>query len=118
MSEQSQQLRLHAIPMIYESNPKHSQPWQRGARGSLCPRGIRRADAQQLLDESVPDAGSDKRYATDGAFAYCAQLHLPDRWHGYPVTWGDVPLAIRRQWMNAGKVTRRIIKRNWSGPDA
>ena len=35
---------------LYEPNPKHKEPWQRGAKGSLCPKG---ADASALLAASV-----------------------------------------------------------------
>ena len=37
--------------MEYESNPKHSESWQRGRRGSLCPKETRRI-AKELLDGS------------------------------------------------------------------
>ena len=68
--------------MRYESNPKHSDPWQRGRRGTLCPPDVRPL-AQQLLDASV-EVGS-KRYATHNGVAYCAQGNRSDVWHGYPV---------------------------------
>ena len=38
--------------LIYEPNPKHKEPWQRGARGSLCPRD---ADGPALLAISLVD---------------------------------------------------------------
>jgi hypothetical protein len=45
----------------YEPNPKHKNPWQRGARGSLCPPG---ADGDALLAVSEPDPGhAGKRFA-------------------------------------------------------
>ena len=37
--------------MEYESNPKHSDPWQRGRRGSLCPKEVRPI-AEKLLEGS------------------------------------------------------------------
>ena len=57
-------------PMQYVSNPKHSDPWQRGRRGSLCPLEVRPL-AQELLDSSVADG--TKRYAMHEGKAYCAQ---------------------------------------------
>lgn len=96
---------------LYESNPKHSEPWQRGARGSLCPEDV---DAPALLAASVFDPKRPgKRYATDGKRAYCGQQHRPGRWHGYPVQWREVPSAILRDWVTGGKVSRRSLKEHW-----
>ena len=47
--------------MRYESNPKHSDPWQRGRRGARCPRDIDSVRAQQLL--SASEVSGKKRYA-------------------------------------------------------
>jgi Zn-dependent peptidase ImmA (M78 family) len=75
--------------LVYEPNPKHKEPWQRGARGSRCPKD---ADGPALLAASEIDPKHPgKRYATDGGQAYCGQQHLPGRWHGYPVKWREVP---------------------------
>jgi hypothetical protein len=40
------------VPLKHEPNAKHKEPWQRGARGSLCPRGV---DAEVLLEGSEVD---------------------------------------------------------------
>ncbi len=72
-----------AEPMRYEPNPKHKEPWQRGARGSLC-----RPDAsgRALLAASEPDPDhAGKRFATDCRHAYCGHEQSPGRWHGFPV---------------------------------
>ena len=37
--------------MEYESNRKHSEPWQRGRRGSFCPGEVRGL-AEELLNGS------------------------------------------------------------------
>lgn len=37
--------------MEYESNPKHSEPWQAGRRGALCPKEVRPL-AAELLSKS------------------------------------------------------------------
>lgn len=96
---------------LYESNPKHKEPWQRGAKGSLCPKNV---DAPALLAASVFDPKRPgKRYATDGDRAYCGQEHRPGRWHGYPVQWREVPAAILRAWVTGGKVSRRSLKEYW-----
>ena len=39
-------------PLLDDPNPKHKEPWQRGARGSLCPKD---ADGPALLAASRVD---------------------------------------------------------------
>jgi hypothetical protein len=96
---------------VYESNPKHATPWQRGKRGSLCPAD---ADAPALLAASRFDPQRPgKRYATDGRRAYCGQEHLPGRWHGYPVDWREVPSAIRKELVVENNVSKRNLKEYW-----
>lgn len=97
--------------LLYEPNPKHKEPWQRGARGSLCPKD---ADGPALLAASrVDPIHPGKRYATDGHRAYCGQQHLPGRWHGYPVQWREVPPAIRRGLVTDHQVSKREIREYW-----
>jgi hypothetical protein len=75
-----------AQPLLYEPNPKHKEPWQRGARGSLCPPDV---DATALLATSETDPRHPgKRYATDGRRAYCGHEHALGRWHGFPSSGG------------------------------
>lgn len=97
--------------MRYESNPKHSDPWQRGRRGARCPRSVDAQQAERLLSTSTCAGG--KRYAVFERQAFCAQQHACGVWHGYPVGYVAVPVAIRRQWLRTGCVHRRDIKRNW-----
>ena len=97
--------------MRYESNPKHSDPWQRGRRGARCPSDIDAARAQQLLSSS--ERVGNKRYAVFEGRAFCAQQHACDVWHGYPIGWVAVPVDVRKQWLDAGRVRRRDVKRNW-----
>jgi len=85
--------------LIYESNPKHRDPWQIGKRGSLCEPEVRPL-AEDLLLTSVFWEG--KRYAVHKGRAYCAQEHLPNRWHGYPVGWVEVPTKLVRQLIRDG----------------
>lgn len=97
--------------MRYEPNPKHKEPWQRGARGSLCPRD---ADGAALLAASEPDPNHPgKRYATDGRRAYCGHEHSPGRWHGFPIEWRKVPAKIRDGWLADRRVTKRGIREFW-----
>jgi hypothetical protein len=92
----------------YEPNPKHKPIPTPGRRGSICPSGV---DGPRLLCDSV-QAGQ-KRYATDGQHAYCAQCHDGERhlWHGYPVSWAEVPPSIVSGWISKGLVDRRTVKR-------
>jgi hypothetical protein len=95
------------MPLIYESNPKHKEPWQSGARGSLCPPELHEI-ALQLLERS--EIVNNKRYATHAGKAFCAMNHAKDRWHGYPVLWREVPETIRRKWLIEGKIQRRDLR--------
>ena len=97
--------------MRYESNPKHSDPWQRGRRGARCPPDIDAAQAQRLLSTSESDG--NKPYAVFEGRAFCAQQHACGVWHGYPIGWVAVPVGIRMQWLRAGDVHRREIRLNW-----
>jgi len=97
--------------LVYEPNPKHKEPWQRGAKGSLCPRD---ADGPVLLAQSQVDPRQPgKRYATDGHRAYCGQEHRPGRWHGYPVQWKEVPPAVRTGLVTKHHVSKRDIREYW-----
>lgn len=95
----------------YEPNPKHKEPWQRGAQGSLCPP---EADGAALLAVSEPDPDHPgKRFATDGHRAYCAHEHSPGRWHGFPVEWRTVPAKLRSAWLSDDRVTKRDLRTFW-----
>lgn len=94
----------------YQGNPKHKEPWQRGRRGSLCPKHANSAD---LLAGSVLDPRrSDRRYATDGEHAYegkpsnVVDMNGDDVWHGFPIPWSRVPPSVQRAWINAGLIRR------------
>lgn len=98
--------------MRYESNPKHSEPWQRGRRGTQCPADLDQEHAERLLRTS--EQAGRRRYAVLKGRAFCAQEHRRGVWHGYPVGWVQVPHDIRRKWVQLGMVRRHDIKRNWS----
>ena len=75
----------------------------------MCPLT---ADGPALL--KVSEIVGSKRYATDGTYAYCAQLHdeSADLWHGYPVSWKEVPENLRRSWIADGLVRKRVVNRD------
>lgn len=101
-----------SLPDTYEPSPRHKQPWQPGARGTLCPRGV---DGATLFQAATADpARPGKRYNTDGQHAYCAHPNSKvdphdDQdvvWHGFPVPWKAVPMAVQRQWVTEGRISR------------
>jgi hypothetical protein len=96
--------------LIYESNPKHGEPWQSGKKGSVCEADVRPRAAQLLRGSHL---WGDKRYAVHEGRAYCAQEHRPNRWHGYPIGWRDVPAKLRTKWVKDGRVKKRQIDRFW-----
>lgn len=100
--------------LAYEGNPRHRDPWQRGAQGSRCPKGV---DGRVLLPQSVVDPRNPRRrWATDGVGAYEAKptniinSEGDEVWHGFPVPWHDVPPKIVRSWIQENKVTRREVR--------
>lgn len=94
--------------MRYASNPKHSEPWQRGKRGTLCPKDMRPL-AQDLLERS--ELVGKKRYAVHKRKAYCALKTQGDVWHGYPVGWKKVPHKLQKKWLNEGHIKRSDLRR-------
>jgi hypothetical protein len=96
--------------MRYESNPKHSGPWQTGRKGSLCRKELK-ALAMGLLEKS--ELVGKKRFTFHEGRAYCAQEHGDDVWHGYPVGWQEVPAELRNKWKRAKLVSKRDLDRYW-----
>lgn len=98
--------------LVYEPNPKHKLTPIPGWKGSICPPD---ANGPSLLRSS--DLFDNKRYATDGSDAYCAQRHDPGNipgqqmWHGYPINWDEVPPPLVTQWVAEDRVQRRTIRR-------
>jgi hypothetical protein len=74
----------------------------------ICPPD---ANGTDLLARSV--LVGRQRYATDGERAYCAQQHEEARnaWHGYPVSWDEVPPRLIAEWVAQGIVDRRTVRR-------
>jgi hypothetical protein len=87
--------------MAYQGIGKHKEPWQRGRRGSQCPRDV---DASALLSSSVAHPrNARRRYATDGTRFFEARPSNvqdaagDDLWHGHPCDIATVPSTIQRQ---------------------
>ena len=96
----------------YESNPKHSEPWQAGRKGSICPKEVR-PHAQKLLEGS--ELVGRQRYAVHAGKAYCAKQHRDGVWHGYPVGWSEVPPVLVNKWRREKLVSKRDLDRYWGG---
>jgi hypothetical protein len=94
----------------YQSNPKHSEPWQAGRKGSLCPKEVKPL-ASELLEKS--ELFGKKRFTFHNGRPYCAQQHGEDVWHGYPVGWKEVPAELRNKWKRAKLVSKKEIDRYW-----
>ncbi len=94
----------------YEPNPKHKEPWQPGRKGTLCPppNQLSTKKAMEMLKNS--DLEGKKRYATFGGKAYCAQEHRAGLWHGYPISWHEVPPRVKSKWLEEGLVTRKEMR--------
>lgn len=97
--------------MRYESNPKHKEPWQRGRKGTLCPKNLDRKTVLQLLKSS--ELADNRRYAVYDGRAYRAQQHDSDAWHGHPIGWIEVPETLRRKWLKEGRIKRKNIRDHW-----
>ena len=101
--------------MRYEGNPKHKEPWQPGRKGSLCPAWSHK-EASVLLADGIVEG--QRRYATMKGMAFAAQQHSPGTWHGYPVSWSEVPQKIWRAWLKTGEVKRSQLNKSWDKVDA
>src|SRR5437588_12804207 len=96
------------LRMKYESNPKHSEPWQTGRKGSLCPKDLKPL-AAELLEKS--ELVGKKRYIYHEGRPFCGQLTGGDVWHGYPVGWIEVPAELRNKWTRAKLIPERGVDR-------
>src|SRR5258708_957142 len=70
--------------LAYEPNPKHKEPWQRGARGSLCPKG-RPKGADARADDEVRESWGSFTIWTRGEnlCAHVEQGEVVDSAHWY-----------------------------------
>lgn len=103
------------MPLVYEPNPKHKEPWQRGRKGTLCPHWGE-LDPAELLVNSV--LFGEKRFATLKGMAFVAQQHhingTTEFWHGYPEGWENIPPKIWRPWLKAGTITHSQMNKFWT----
>jgi hypothetical protein len=102
------------VGIAYQGISKHKEPWQRGRRGSQCPRDV---DASALLTASiVHPRNTRRRYATDGARFFEARpsgvqnAAGDDLWHGHPCDIATVPSAIQKRWAAQGLIHRMRLR--------
>jgi hypothetical protein len=113
----------------YRGSLRHKGRPARGPKGTLCPEWTHRigaggfsgepqdwnwaaTEAHALFRESVADPeGSGRRFATRGGIAFVAQPSNDGTWHGYPEPWNKVPAALNEQWLRAGRITPKNLKR-------
>ena len=112
----------------YVGSPKHKNRPVRGPKGTLCPEWTHQTphaglgddvlvhpwdqtEASRLFNAALIDSTSGRRFATARGIAFEAKSTADGTWHGYPISWENVPDWIKRQWIAELKVTRREIKR-------
>ena len=85
---------------------KHKRPegW-----GSLCPPHITTEQAQNLLETGV--TVGRQVYNVDGEWAFCAQNHVADRWHGYPIPWSRLPSEAVEALLERGQLDRKTYRK-------
>jgi hypothetical protein len=105
-----------SLELAYEPNPKHKEPWQRGRKGSLCPKNLVIKDTLRLLREESVVCGQ-ARYAIHCGRAFKATSNHQGVWHGWPVGWVEVPEYLRLQWRDEGKLKKRDMNRYWIAED-
>ncbi|MCP3736497.1 hypothetical protein M9979_16650 [Sphingomonas sp. RP10(2022)] len=119
---------------VYRGHDKHKHRPTRGEKGTRCPEWTHIADgksvgvdmfahdwaltrAQELLDTSVTDLASKRRYTTGDGIAFEVKPTNDGTFHGHPIPWNDVPAWLHRQWKIEGRVTRRQISRYSEAPN-
>jgi hypothetical protein len=93
--------------LVYQESRKHCEPRTAAIKGTRCPLWSKPI-AQTLLNQSV--AEGDNRYATAQGYAFIGRPTNDGIWHGHPIGWEDVPVAIKDDWQRAGHVTNKQIK--------
>lgn len=112
---------------IYRGHDKHKARPTRGVKGTLCPEWTHNTDiaglgtdmtmhnwtvtrAQALLEQSVTDITSRRRYTTGGGVAFEIRPTANHTFHGYPLPWDKVPAWLQNYWRRSGRVTKMQIR--------
>jgi hypothetical protein len=109
----------------YRGSPKHKNRPALGRKGTICPEwthaGLGTGVEDHNWDETEahglfmgseydPD-GSGKVYATARGVAFAAQATADGSWHGYPVSWDEVPAELKDRWRKEKRVSARDLRR-------
>lgn len=115
---------------LYRGSQKHKNRPTADRKGTLCPdwthetasggygsdpfaHDLNATEAQQLFESADADDSGRRCYATARGIAFEAKPTEDGSWHGYPVPWEAVPHKLQHQWIKAGKVTAREIKKHF-----
>ena len=100
---------------VYEANPKHKHSPTPGRRGTLCPRNV---DGAVLFATAIADPRNARQRFNilDGEAYRALTTNMVDAagedvWHGHPLPLEDVPVAVQRQWIVDGHLSRLKLGR-------
>ncbi|WP_315780993.1 hypothetical protein [Bradyrhizobium sp. SZCCHNPS1003] len=113
---------------LYRGSSKHKNRPADEQKGTLCPEWTHQTaaggfatdphahdwaatKAAELFAGSVVDGKSGRRYATAEGIAFEAKPTADGTWHGFPIPWESVPVAIKNDWLRSGAVKSRQTKR-------
>ena len=113
---------------LYRGSSKHKNRPANEQKGTLCPEWTHQTAAGGFATEPYAhdwkatraavlfagaevDKASGRRYATAEGIAFEAKPTADGTWHGFPVPWESVPVAIKNSWLDSGAVNRRQIKK-------
>ncbi|MBV9786276.1 MAG: hypothetical protein JO264_20940 [Acidisphaera sp.] len=117
-----------ATTPIYRGSSKHKNRPANEQKGTLCPEWTHKTTlggfatdvhahdwketpAAVLFAEAKIDEVSGRRYATARGIAFEAKSTADGSWHGYPISWENVPVAIKNGWLKSGAVSKRDVKK-------
>ena len=96
---------------IYEPSQRHCEPITAQNPGVKCPKWSA-AIAQALLDEAQPVG--EKLQATRRGVGFVAQrtgtTEDGEVWHGYPEAWDKMDAGLKKQWLDAGLISRKDLR--------
>ena len=114
---------------LYRGSSKHKNRPVGGIKGTLCPEWTHTTpngglatdvnthdwestQAARLFATAHLDNATGRRYACKNGIAFEARPSSDGSWHGYPIPWESVPPKIKDEWLAAGKVKRRELKKH------
>src|ERR1700722_2083983 len=107
----------------YRGSSKHKNRPADEQKGTLCPEWTHQTSAggfatdphahdwaatraAELFAGAVVDQASGRRYATAEGIAFEAKPTADGTWHGFPICWESVPVAIKNDWLRSGAVKK------------